>query len=936
MATNADQLRAEANRLRDQAVALSLESQRAIDRGDSAAARSIIKQANALLDQSDALNKQAELSQNSPGTASSGAVVAEEQRARSDDAATQNPQSTFVQTSTGLNVPREEIEFGTDGRIRTTEETQSTPPAPPQPFASGGDEDAQQIPFANTSGGAGARKEDSGTPTRNSTRVEIDNVFNQGQITPQPNVLDQYASYTYTASLYLMKPEEYRNLINQKKKVFPSSQLLIQSAGAPTAGRNAFFSNDFYIDKIEIKSAITGKGTNASHNSNTITMTVIEPNGITLIPQLDRAVQAFLGTPEKKKTNFTAAIYLLVIRFYGYDDQGNLVRGGVASPDQDADGSAFVEKFYPLAISDIKFKVANKLVEYEITAASPSYQVATGANRGTIPYNVEIGGITVKDALTGPTVITPVRGATVGGFTPEELNQRARANGVFAEGDEPLPDTLPPPPPNAATAPNPKLTIRQGLMTALNQYQQDLVNQGIYTYADTYSVEFINDSLEQAKIQVKGPDKNRGSMPVKGTAADQKNSEKQSYDPTSRIISVTAGMQVVQFIDQVLRNSTYVTDQALVSINEYTGKQEPNGTPAENVAWYKISLQASPKPGKYDPKRNDYAYDIKYVISIYRLSDLVSNYFQVPKFNGVHKQYNYWFTGENTQVLSYEQTYNALYTATLSGGPGQLGGTVVNDAIKANFQPRSGENSQGAAGRVNEIGANAADYLFNPGDLANATLQIVGDPAWLQQGEAFATPSRSGFSFDPFLPDGTINFESQQIMFEILINTPGDYDLDTGIIDPNTRSTVFDNPKRPGATRQSYVYRANDCVSEFNKGRFIQTLKGSLLTYLPDQTFKEQQALGRPTGVQPSNVRNANATATPNNEWTNVNGLNILTADLPQADTAEDVPISLNSLQPQPSPEPPTSDGDISPFGEQNERFDPGVNIQSQLMDRET
>jgi hypothetical protein len=137
-------------------------------------------------------------------------------------------------------------------------------------------------------------------------------------------------------------------------------------------------------------------------------------------------------------------------------------------------------------------------------------------------------------------------------------------------------------------------------------------------------------------------------------------------------------------------------------------------------------------------------------------------------------------------------------------------------------------------------------------------------------------------------------------LFEILINTPADYDLDTGIIDPNTRTTVFENQKRPGATRQSYVYNATQCVSEFNKGKFTQTLKGTLLTYLPDQTFKEQQALGRPatpnTNTANINVRTLNSSADvrennnsnqPDNEWTNVNGINVLTADLPGETTDE-------------------------------------------------
>ena len=114
---------------------------------------------------------------------------------------------------------------------------------------------------------------------------------------------------------------------------------------------------------------------------------------------------------------------------------------------------------------------------------------------------------------------------------------------------------------------------------------------------------------------------------------------------------VLAGTQIVQVLDQILKNSSYITDQATVSIDENTQEQKSNGPPANNLAWYKISLVASPR--QYDYKRNDYAYDIKYIISVYKINQMVSDYFLNPRFSGTHKQYNYWFTGENTQVLSY-------------------------------------------------------------------------------------------------------------------------------------------------------------------------------------------------------------------------------------------------------------------------------------------
>lgn len=888
-------------------------------------------------------------------TASAGEVIQEEQQARDEDAVVSNPVSDVEeQNLTDEQIQERLVETGTDGRVRPLTETQATPPYNNEselPYIRPGDEDAQQVAFtAPINAGAGAGNDDSGVANKNTTRTSIDNTFNQGKIIPQANILDQYASYTWQASLYLMKPEEYKTLLQSKKKNYPGKQLLIQSGGAPVAGRNTYFSNDYYIDKIVLQSNLTGKGTNMAHNVNDLTMTIIEPNGITLIPNLDKAVNEYLGSAQKKKTNFTSAIYLLVIRFYGYDDSGNLVRGGAPRAASGVDstvgeGGAFVEKFYPIAINQINFKVANKAVEYELRATAVQQYIATGSARGTIPYNVEMGGITVNDALNGATVVQgPQR---TGGFTNEELDRLARDNGVVAEGETPTPPAAPP---NAATA-NPKGTVRQGLMAALNQFQQELVKKGIYTVPDTYSVEFTDQSMAQAKIQIKNPEKTAtGSTPP--TTANQKlNPATNSQDTKSRNLSVLAGTQIVQFIDQVMRNSTYLTDQALVTRSEQgSGQQKPNGKPGNNVASYKINLVVTPK--KYDPKRNDYAYDIKYVISPYKVTGLISEYFQIPKFNGVHKQYNYWFTGENTQVLSYEQTYNALYSAVMSGTPGALGGTIIQDAIKTNFQPASGESSQGAKNAVNEIGANFTDYLYNPGDLANATVQIVGDPAWLQQSDVNPVGPGS-FVPGPFLADGTINFDSQQILFEILINTPADYDLSTGIIDPNIRQTVFDNPRKPGAARQSYVYIANTCVSEFNKGRFTQTIKGSLLTYFPDQTFKDQQDLGRtqPSQQLPSSRSTTNPAAINNSEWIDQNGLNVLSEDLPSDETDESEPISLNDPQPQPDPEATTSDADIEYIesggdpvlvnNQQNIEPDynsglAGVVTPSQLMDRET
>jgi hypothetical protein len=818
-----------------------------------------------------AVVRQINLAESVGSTASAGNLVNDDARATvpnsriqapeagplllNEDGRIESPPDTNSSTNALPSVSLANEDSGLNGPVRRIEETQSTSLGDNEqggPLLLNAEVDGREefdgSPSVSTSvggvPGAGAPRDD--TTSKNATKVEIDNVFNEEKIVPQPNILDQYASYTYNASLYLMNLTDYQAMIQTKTKQLRGAQLLMQTGGAPVGGRNQFFTNDYYIERIELKSQITGKGTNAAHNVSTVKMTVVEPNGITLIGNLDRAVQAYLGTAEGKKKNFAAQMYLLVIRFYGYDAQGNLVKAGTVAPDGISDRSAFVEKWYPLAINKIDFKIANKLVEYEIEATSASYQVPAGTSRGSIPYNVELGGVTVKDVLSGPAQYTSV--TTTGGIQNDDEGVALLPADQGLGGTTTTTNSAPA---KASAAPSNKTTIRQGLFAAMNEYQAQLVRDGIYTYPDTYSIEFINASLEQALIKNKGStDKSKVSNSTSQNAANKKLGAKQSVDNNSKIATITAGSQIVQVIDQVVRNSSYLEDQQIVIFDPNSQKEKPNGAAASNLAYFKIGLQATPT--KYDPLRNDNAYDIKYIVNIYRINEAGSNYFYVPTFKGVHKQYNYWFTGENNSVLSYEQSMNTLYTQVLSGGSSNAA-TIINDAIKRNASPRSNQSSQGADGKVNETKANLADYLFNPGDFAKATLTIVGDPAWLQQGEAFAGLKKNDpFYFRSFLADGTINVDSQEVCFEILINSPRDYNLSTGLIDPNEQTTYFLNGRQPGAARQSYVYKAYECVSEFNRGKFTQTLSGTLNTYYPDQTFKANQSIA--AGIQQDTI----------------------------------------------------------------------------------
>lgn len=866
----------------------------------------------------------------------------------------QNPdQPASVLTADG-RINLSNIETGTNDPVRTLQQTQSTPvftqdqlyqdlSSKTSSIVEGNGNNSTTIAGADnlaaanapanapTSPGVGANSADAAQPTKNSTAQEIDNVFNTGPLVPQSNVLDQYASYTYQASFYLMKPDAFNAMVKAKKFNPAGSQLLFQDGGAPISGRNQYFSNDYYIDKIEINSTISGKGTGTSHNANAIKMTVVEPNGISLIENLDKAVQDYLGNtgnPPKKK-NFQAQLYLLVLKFWGYDDSGKLVPAGQTQSGATSAtaNSAVVTKYYPMVLNGIKFKIANKLVEYELEGTAVQYQINTGQLRAVVPYNIELSSSTLQDAFNGAAdVITTseTTTTTTGNTTVETTTTtttRPRDETSSSNGST----TNPAAPPKADAAPTPKLTVRQGIVAAMNKFQADKVKAGEITYPDVYSVEFVTDSIAQAKIRKVGQDDKASPPPQGGSAKEQLDSNTQSLDKTTRLLSITAGQPMVQIIDQLLKNSTYIEDQQLWKILEKTGAQVPNGAAAKNLAWYKISMQATPR--EFDPLRNAPAYNIKYIIHPYKINDMISNYFTTPKYNGVHKQYNYWFTGENTQVLSYEQTYNNLYTQVLSGGPPNKNATSQSTVIMTPAT-NSGQSSQGAQGKANEPAANAADYLYSPGDNVSATMSIIGDPAWLQQGECTFGVDSKNFDFKGFLPDGTINFDSQQILFEVLFNTPIDYNLNTGLMDPNSATSTNNKSStitnQPGANRKSFIFLATECISEFVKGKFTQTLKGSKINYFGDQAQKVG-ALARPGATQTATTDNTTARTT--NASTGPNGQNSIPTTQPpfalNDDEGNPMPpvgntVNINTdspapITPQPAslPAPPTSNADI-------------------------
>jgi hypothetical protein len=806
------------------------------------------------------------------------------------------------------------------------------------------------------------------------------NLTADGAIASRPNILDQYSSYTYSASVYLMSRTQYNRLLRSKKKTINGYNLLFQSGGAPgnvggplpvgqaaelgvgsdnqfDYGRNPEFPQDFYIDTITIDNALPGRLTGAAHMVTNLKFTVIEPGNISLLDRLYAAVQNMaqtIGDTANETVNYTAAAYLMVIRWYGYDEKGNLVDAKTeVDPDSTlSDPRAICEKFIPFIIKKINWGVSSKLVTYEFDCAPIGQMVAGGTRRGTIPYDVQLTSATVGELLGGNAVYstnsadaanpgastttgsknsTSVAKKSVGGLNSARLfnnqtQQRVQPNASAGVNPRDLEVNNAssgyygtPAKANSATD---RKIIKLGLMGAMNEFQQQLVLENIYQKADSYEIVFVpgrdgKQNIRDAVLQIPPglqktpkPGEKKPATPTSqssqtgmGTAASTNanqalNPATNAVNISSRNYSITAGMQIVQAIDLAIRNSSYITSQAL-TVNHEDGTESENINRTEPMRWFKINMEAEQL--EYDRFRNDNAYKIRFVISEYEVPNFDSTYFPMSKFRGVHKSYPYWFTGQNTAVLDYTATFNSLYNITVTGSTPQNSAAAIQrraytssmrDMPKYTYASASTESRSGAFAQGNEIGANASEYLYSPGDLNKAKIRIIGDPAWIQQGDLAGGVSVQDFSYAPFLPDGTINFDASQVLFEIAWQRPKDYDIATGLADPYQGAQL--EARQP---LQSNIYHAIKCVSEFKQGKFEQTLDGTLFMFPipsgkntaagtvptgPDQSAAEtarlarqnaaaQQAINtRPRSTDPANpgqrlaaVNNANGAATP-------------------------------------------------------------------------
>ena len=707
----------------------------------------------------------------------------------------------------------------------------------------GGDKGGSAIP--TTTAGAAVTAASGNTPNSAAPAAKGSKKLPKDFPERMSNPLSKFSSYTYQLSLYMLSPDAYnqysagflgKTLFTSGPDGGPSvgARLIAQSGGAnrdlKTDVRAPGFELDYYIDNLKIISATNGKATSTASNSYDITFNIIEPYGISFITKLRKAADSLMAESKLKKAkdvrNPLKQIFVLGIRFQGYDKDGKVMTSAdlAAEDTMNVNATGVFERFLDLTATEMHYKIDGKATTYAIKAASTPIAAAHTSKRGRVSNDARIIATTVAEAIGGRVgkdgKPIPGKAGTKGLLDIMNENQQALLKPVKVENREGTPAA-----------------------TIANVYKLRFLDEG-----DGTSSAIGDASLTRTLPR----DKTRAppSTSKTTTGSNEATAVKASPDLGTYTVTFKNDTPIMQAISEIIKHSSYLSDaQKTLSKNDAEAQsitKEGGETPGggATLRWYNLSTDV--KVLGWDDVQGDWIYEITYVIQPYDTPAVSTTYSNPPsRYYGPHKRYKYWYTGQNSEIIQYEQQLNAnWFMSVLSatgdnsaqGGPADVSTTsnVPNTGIKTGSKP-------GAMDAQNAY----VTSLYDPGGWVDAKVKILGDPDFLTSNP----PGGINDLYNQFYhTDRTINANGGQVFMEISFSEGIDYNNNNGTMDLNSSIFITDYP--PEANIEGICYIITKVTSTFVNGAFTQEIIASAVPNLPAAP-KTAAASGRPELAPP-------------------------------------------------------------------------------------
>jgi hypothetical protein len=671
------------------------------------------------------------------------------------------------------------------------------------------------------------------------------------------NPLSQFSSYTYSLVLYMMTPEAFTNFTlaggsmagvkGRGKGVYIVAQSgginsdiedrAITFSGKLGAGQRGL---DYYIDDLTMTTIMPSGGGDGATASTEFKFKIIQPTGFSFVQDIGKTSRA-INLESKITTNTTInpldQFYVLGIKFYGYDVNGSVMTAsspevqGYDNGGSDGDKNAVIQRYFGIKINSMKFKLDNKVTHYDMTAVPAGEILSYGTINSTIKKDFTLVAGTVAEALGS------IKGKGIRGLS-EVLNEEGESQKDRGVIDTPTKYTF-----EFYDEDGKKVEPRESVIG-----KSGLIDKTIAT-AENAPISTATD-LDQITVA----DSFKASSIPKG----------------KKTISVPAGTSVVSVVDNIIVKSNFISDALTKTISQDAEAQSVKKSPTATLQWYSLSPYAVPRSRENGNWVCDLTYQIRPFSVPYVRSDIIG---ATDKYTGPYKFYNYYYTGQNSEVLEYSQQFDNLFfmladmptnpDADPVDKPKDNTPRAVSNAVEDTN--RSGNNNK--AGQLNDM---VKAQLYSPADTNKAKLKILGDPDYLS--------TNIGVTYQPgtkyFNKDQSININSGQVFIQLNFNTADDYGIDdagqqtgTGLLNVSDRVQFYESTAAKDAGIDGIVFMIIKVVSTLSKGVFLQTLECKVppLEDLikTDNTNSSLDASGRMTASSDPRSLTNNSSVTP-------------------------------------------------------------------------
>lgn len=672
-----------------------------------------------------------------------------------------------------------------------------------------------------------------------------------------PNVLRDFVSFNPVIALQVTNIANYNAMISNQLYDPSKWNTICQSGGVGPAkatgfppGQTQYFSRDLYIDDVTVNTICGLNQENRGSNATEVDFTITEPYGMDLIEQLYDYCHLALG-----EKNYCQLPYMLKISFQGFQQDGSLLSAETAT------------KYIPIHLLNMDIKLNNMGATYKVSAIAYN-EMADTEKYGRIPSTIEVGTETSPSNANSSIIIGP---------TVTENSSAVQGGLVHNYTD--------------------------ALAAVLNKIQQDLPSKDItpkVLVPDTYVFQFASGSgiddigqyffLDEIWDDPDNPpvaqDAPMGAPALVGNQLNlnvlSENTLKYAVNHTTGQtgsgavtyikggkVTFNAGSSIKDCLNTLIINSTYVTSQITSYNNMLTQLNtaiSASSNPASDTSiqsmiakiqntplnWFTVTT--SMQPGPYDAGRQTLSQTIIYTISPYVIMNCRS--LSSPTANPITrtlKEYDYMFTGKNTEVLDFQLNFNNAFityaqfnnqSKTQGTGnkmpdkpqvpPASQTASSTSFALQSASSPQQDGRSTVVISSSNKMAqgvgtitpernqaADVASTIYSVGDQIELDMTIQGDPDFIKQDGIFLQYNTSNtYSHTGQGKPGGILFNTGEIYANVNFKVPQDLNQTTGTMDL-TFNGDSNNYKRNVFSGQ---YRIMTVMNKFSRGHFTQQL----------------------------------------------------------------------------------------------------------------